>query len=240
MITKYIFLTSSSYSGSTLMAFMLGKHSRIATVGELRGLNIGVDPTQYYCSCGKPFLLCPFWRTIEADMRRKGYPDFRLEDLNTNFTKFIPRSYKVIDRLQFSNLRFKFLEKIRDFFYNTCPVYHNYIHNIVLNCISLAECICKFYKKDIFFDTSKTPDAIKYLNHSFDYEFKVIFLVRDGRAVLWSFLKRATKYKKTLTPSEIIKRWVNINKKIQRILSLIPKKNIIKVNYGGKKKKGGF
>jgi len=50
---KYVYLTSSGYSGSTLLSFMLGAHPCIATVGELSNSIENNDPDNYRCSCEK-------------------------------------------------------------------------------------------------------------------------------------------------------------------------------------------
>lgn len=224
MLKKYVFLTSSSYSGSTLLAFILGSHSKIISIGEATGLNLDIDPAEYMCSCGQYYLSCKFWGKIENEIKKRISAKFSLEKLET---KFIPFGREIIDRLQFKDLRFEIFEQIRDFLYMCSKKHKTYIDYKVKSCVNLAKAAGKITGKDIFFDTSKTPNAIMHLNRKLECEFKVIFLIRDGRGVLNSFLKKKTK----LSEAEITSNWLKINKRIERKLKYIPKENVCTVLY---------
>jgi hypothetical protein len=196
----------------------------IATVGEVRGLNLNISPGKYMCSCGQEYLSCNFWEKVEKEMKKKISPEFRMGSLNT---KFIPMSGKLLDRLQFKDLRIELLEKLRDYFYMNSKRHKAYINKKLAHCWRLAESVTEIRGKNIFFDTSKTPDAMIHLSRNLACEFKVIFLVRDGRGVLNSFIKK----KIPLSELEISKSWLSTNKKIERILKRIPNENIHTVLY---------
>ncbi len=69
---KLLYLVSLEYSGSTLVALLLGSHKDIATVGELSGPDPRIKKEEHPCSCGSTTLECPFWRRIEERLTEKG------------------------------------------------------------------------------------------------------------------------------------------------------------------------
>ena len=50
-MTDLIYIMSPSFSGSTLLTFLMGAHPSVATVGELKATSLG-DIDEYDCSCG--------------------------------------------------------------------------------------------------------------------------------------------------------------------------------------------
>ncbi len=70
---KIIFIAGASYSGSTVLSLMLGGQKTIFAAGELDKcyeVNSGFFKSdrqkeiKVLCSCGQPFLACPFWGPI--------------------------------------------------------------------------------------------------------------------------------------------------------------------------------
>ena len=51
-MTDLIYLTSTPYTGSSLMSILMCSHPYIATISELTGVNASIDVTDYRCSCG--------------------------------------------------------------------------------------------------------------------------------------------------------------------------------------------
>ena len=99
-VRRFIFLTSSSFSGSTLLAFALGAHPRIATASALTGRIDSIDSEDYVCSCGNLLAHCSFWNSISIRMRRS-HEEFSINDFKTRYK---PLSQSVTDKLQFSDL----------------------------------------------------------------------------------------------------------------------------------------
>ena len=66
-----VYLLAASHSGSTLLAFLLGGHPDVCTVGEIKVTSLG-DPTRYRCSCGD-HPACPFWTRV-GTMAARGLP----------------------------------------------------------------------------------------------------------------------------------------------------------------------
>ena len=66
---QIIFIASLIHSGSTLLALMLGGHSRLIGLGEISQVikdgPVGLEKTrQVPCSCGQLMDACPFWSQI--------------------------------------------------------------------------------------------------------------------------------------------------------------------------------
>ena len=57
--TNLAYILAVSYSGSTLLAMLLGSQSEAMTVGEMRAPAVG-EPDAYLCSCGEPIKKCRF------------------------------------------------------------------------------------------------------------------------------------------------------------------------------------
>ncbi len=70
-------IISPGQSGSTILAYLLGAHPEIGTVGEVR---IACDNAR--CSCGASYEECGFWKNVTAGMKRRGFAfDIRQSDL---------------------------------------------------------------------------------------------------------------------------------------------------------------
>ena len=69
----FVSVQTSAFSGATLLAFLLGAHPEVATVGEMSGLIAREDPETYLCSCGQRIRSCGFWRAVAAEMWDRGH-----------------------------------------------------------------------------------------------------------------------------------------------------------------------
>ena len=77
-VIDFVYIASPSYSGSTLLTFLLAAHPEVASIGELKASAMG-DADAYTCSCGAPIRRCPFWRRVCDELARRGL-DFDLDD----------------------------------------------------------------------------------------------------------------------------------------------------------------
>ena len=66
---KVIYITSSMYSGSTLLDLCLGSHSKMVSLGEICNLSKAFGNGDI-CSCGAPLPECPFWEAVEQKLKR--------------------------------------------------------------------------------------------------------------------------------------------------------------------------
>ncbi len=192
--TKYIYILSQRYSGSTLLSFLLATHPAIATIGERRKFyNKSLRPdgkNVQTCSCGQPFLECPHWNEIkEAVLAR-----LETAALDTNFTEFEFFKNKHWNRLGQYAAKQGFFSDKRQQLCNANEV--------------LVEEILKQAQKSVFLDASKVLQQAHWLSKIPSFDFYVIWLVRDPRAQVSSALK----YNKW-SVQEAAQRWTTEMKK---------------------------
>ncbi|MBK7814091.1 MAG: hypothetical protein IPJ52_07155 [Rhodocyclaceae bacterium] len=109
--SRLLYVTSSSYSGSTLLAFLLNTHPGIFTVSEMIGWDFE-DGEEFRCSCGATLDRCPLFVSIAKAFADHGLP-FRTnrfgtayqlvadERLNRYLTTNLPRSRNsTVERLR--------------------------------------------------------------------------------------------------------------------------------------------
>lgn len=76
---KVIYIAGSGHSGSTLLDLIIGSHSKVESVGEIKPQRISrlVQPLSedHLCSCGSKVAECDYWQSIVQDMSAQGFPD---------------------------------------------------------------------------------------------------------------------------------------------------------------------
>jgi hypothetical protein len=221
--TPFVFLSSQSYSGSTLLGFLLGAHPEIATVGEMTGLLPAADPDEYRCSCDQKIKECGFWDAVASVMHSKGF-QFELADFNTRFEL---GSHPVIRRLRSGSLRSNTLEAIRDAFYRAWPGQAKQLSKLAARNVALAEAVLDVTGKRVFLDTSKAHMRIKYLLKYSDLDMFVIHLVRDVRGVVTSSMSR----NRSMSAQRAAQLWLNRNRNIERQLQTLPENRKIRIRY---------
>lgn len=178
-----VYLLAASHSGSTLTALLLGSHSQLVTVGELKMTSIG-DLTRYRCSCRKPILECEFWNALSAEMKRAGH-DFSIDragtDIRTGATDYIKRFLRPLHRGAA-------MEMIRDAALTLSPAWRKELPQIQKRNADLIQAIGRVTDRDHIVDSSKIGIRLKYLLRNPGFDVKVVRLVRDGRAVALTYM----------------------------------------------------
>lgn len=163
-VLTVIYILGSGHSGSTLLDLILGSHSQIWGCGELQQLPRYVRSEQLTCGCGAPLPSCTFWSAVLEDFQsRSGIEPIRL-DLNCP-------SWRKLFRLP-STERQRLAQQ-----YSAV----NY---------TLFQSIASVCGKRIIVDSSKQAQRLYFLSFHPQLAFKVIHLVRDGRAVVNSFIRK--------------------------------------------------
>src|SRR5215207_6667155 len=113
----FLSIQTSAFSGATLLAFLLGAHPQIATVGEMSGL-IGREDTEVYlCSCGQRIKECGFWCAVGAAMRARGF-EFHVARFDTEFVMSEPRWVQL---LRIASFKYSTLNRLRDRLFQAWP-----------------------------------------------------------------------------------------------------------------------
>jgi len=204
MIVPLVYIASPSYSGSTLLTFLLNTHPAIGTVGELKWG--AIDLETYRCSCGELLRECPFWATVAERMAARGLPF----DLRRPATDFRCRPHRLADRLVRARVRAGLCEVLRDGLVRRLPVWRRTWPIVAAVNRALIEITLDLQRARLFVDSSKDPVRLKYLLDTGDYDVRVIHLLRDGRAVTHSSIRNKT------APADLAAReWVRTHRQIE-------------------------
>ena len=188
---KVIFIVGSGHCGSTLLDMLLDSHSRVFGVGELTGLSRVVEGENIMCTCGLPARKCDVWESLVSNHDGK---DVRIYQKKKNI--FLNRNmYHTEGGYMLNNRKY-----IRD----------------------QEDIYRKLFLKtgvETIVDSTKRIERVILMQNSKIIEPLLIHIVRDGRAVSWSYIR---KYKVFLP---FICKWFLSNIKIE----------ILKRRFKGKK-----
>ncbi len=219
---QLIYITSPSYSGSTLLTLMLAMHSRIATIGELKATAMG-DMSLYQCSCGDKLIECTFWHQVASEMEARCRP-FSLTNFGTHF-RAEPHG-SLCDLLLRANIRHSFVELGRSLGFTLLSRCAEKKADLMSQNEALIDVVSGFGDVDYFLDGSKDPVRLKFFKESGLWDIKVIYIVRDGRGVTNSYMKH-----ENLDMARAAKEWGKSCREIRRAISGIPKSDMYFMHY---------
>ena len=220
-MTNLAYIVSPSYSGSTLLTFLIAAHPRIGTMGELKATARG-DVDQYYCSCGELIRQCAFWQRIGQELARKDVP-FDIADFGTHFCC---ASSKFVDRMIRAAVRGSAFEMLRKIGLKVLPAAQHQFKKILDKNRVIIDTVLKLQQADLFLDGSKDPVRLKYLWDSGYWNVKAIFLIRDGRGAVNSYMKHYSVDMKTAATE-----WKYCNEEAENVLRGLDKSQWIEVHY---------
>ncbi len=215
-----VYIASPSYSGSTLLTFLLHAHPDIATMGELKWG--AIDLETYPCSCGALLRECAFWNQVVAKMAERGLPF----DLARPATDFRCRRRVFVDRVVRARLRGPLFESARRLLISTLPGLRRDWRTIAATNRAVMGIILELQGGSIFLDASKDPVRASHLLDTGDYRLRLIHLVRDGRAVTHSTMKN-----QDLPPDAATGEWRRTHGQIERFSRRLPPQSTLRVRY---------
>lgn len=207
---KALYIVSDSRSGSTLLQHLLALQKGVVALGEVYRLGeLGRDGKT--CACGRPVDRCPFWTQV---LHGVGQP---LSDLRTS------PSYRLLRRrfsqvIGWSALKFGLEPLARGLLGNE--------QRFAANCLAIYEAASKMTGNQIVVDASKVPSHLLYLYLEGKELLHPIFLIRDGRAVVWSKMKRAG-----ITATQASKGWLNVCRMMFALHKILPDSGSVFVSY---------
>lgn len=171
-----VFILSAGHSGSTLLDLLLSAHPDMVGLGEAEKVGAKVVPPipEHHCSCGKLFADCPFWREFVTREDNQAYFKQRVRHINqTKLDYFLGKK------------KYHFIKHEHG---RVTP--EEYIQNTE----ALYRYALQKSEAKVVVDSSKRPYRPQALvQYGAGVEPYLIHLVRDGRGVLWSFLKKYRK-----------------------------------------------
>jgi hypothetical protein len=219
----FVGIETSSYSGATLLAFLLNAHPQIASIGEMNGVIPSEDPWSYRCSCGKRIRVCEFWQAVTLEMIRCGF-EFNIAHFDNAFRLAGPRW---MQRLRVASLGSAKLDSFRDLVFQTLPGEQSQINALVARNVAFAEAVLRLTGKSVFVDTSKDHLRARALRMFSPYDVRVIHLVRDPRGVIASRLRRGV----SIGVSEAARQWVRLHTRLQNSFASLAPDRYIRVRY---------
>ncbi len=214
---KIIFILGSGHSGSTVLDKALGSFPRSHSLGEIFFFS-RIITSDTLCSCGKKYSHCPFWKTkrklfcTKHSIKEESIKKFRMHLLPFGEGGIFYRLLDTID-LTLNLLGFSIL-------------LNNENKKIIKNNIFVFDLFQHETQIDYLIDSSKNFRRALFLKNKLKNKSIFLHLIRDGRAVIFSYLKKTYKvistdeagelqtreYKrKESNPHTIIKNWKRLN-----------------------------
>jgi hypothetical protein len=186
-MAKFLCILSPSYSGSTLLSFLVSGHPQISTVGEMTGTTQRVNLESYQCSCGELLRECSFWRSVTQEMNRRGFP-FDVANFGLAFKMGNNAFTRKIRSGSFHNGR---LNRIRDRLVAHWPSHVRELQTLKNRNMAFIETILEISGTSTFVDASKELLRPKLLAEIPGLDVRTIILTRDVRGVANSYIKNA-------------------------------------------------
>jgi hypothetical protein len=170
---RVAYIAGAGRSGSTLLERLLGHVPGFLAAGELKNIWHRGFVDNQLCSCGEPFRGCGFW---DAVIRRAyGDPDSLSLDRLMRLDRTRNRTRYILS-FQFPRLRTRgFARDLADYHAVLAPLY---------------ESLSNTSSGTTIIDSSKNIPYALLLSTMSEIELHVIHLVRDSRAVSYSWQKR--------------------------------------------------
>lgn len=166
---KILYIAGAGRSGSTVLEMILGNTPGYFSVGEILEFWGLVSRQDQVCGCGESFQACPFWSPIIRGFTENGQFDVpQMLALKAQFDR--TRSLPVLKLLGMTNH-----EKMNQ--------YQGWVK-------LLYDGVHKTSGDQVIVDSSKTPAHLFILSQIPEAELSVLHLVRDPRAVAYSWKKR--------------------------------------------------
>jgi len=215
-----IYILAPSYTGSTLLTFLLSQHKDIATIGELKATSRG-DLDGYLCSCGLLQRECSFWRRVAEEMRKVD-ASFRIDDMGTHFRS----DTSLGDRVLHAGIRGRLFEFVRLSMLLVLPGCRNRLHRILERNRLIIDVICDLQQSEVFLDGSKDPIRLKLLNSAGYWNLKMIYLIRNGRGATNSCMRHHGVPMETAA-----KEWCRAHRECDRMVQELGNDKYITIHY---------
>ena len=225
-----VYICSAGHSGSTLLTLLLGSHSHAIALGEITQMpkNLALNTP---CSCGAQVLDCTLWGDVIGQLsRHESFARIRERpyDLNLGFFE----AGTVIDRRRQTPLRKLYRRLVYAAAYThwrtgllpsalTAPMSVG-----ARNKRALYRTVASVSSKVLLIDSSKHYLEAVSLYRAAPDRTKILLLVRDGRAVFYSGLKRGKARRVALDS------WLVTHRRALPLLaSQIAPRDILRVSY---------
>lgn len=170
---KIVFIGGAGRSGTTLLDRILGQVNGFFSLGEVYHIWERSFVENQLCGCGKPFKECEFWQAV-AEEAFGGFDQVDAQQI-LKLQRSVAR-IRYTPQLLFPKLRSQRFSSLLE----------QYIE--ILG--RLYEAIAKISGCEVLIDSSKAPPHAFVLSQIPNIDLSVIHLVRDPRAVVYSWQRK--------------------------------------------------
>lgn len=225
-----VFICSAGHSGSTLLDLLLGSHRDGISLGEITQLpkNLALNTL---CSCGAHVRDCPLWReVVDRLASRERFARIRERPYDLYLGLF--EAGTVIDRRRQTPLRRLYRRAVHAAAYarsrsGLVPAFVTRpLDEGARNKHELYRVVASVASKSLLIDSSKHYLEAVALHRAAPGRTKIVHLVRDGRAVFYSNLKRGKPRHAALDA------WLKSNRRALQVLEdAVPPRDLLRVSY---------
>jgi hypothetical protein len=213
---------AAPFSGSTLLACLLARHSQLSSDGEIFPLE---DINSVICSCGQKQLECPYFRQAAAHMLGP-------EGKSWDEALFAPcpaySRFAVVDKALgrlWGNSALRLAQRCL----RRIPLWRRCDQAFVAAHLRFMQNSLRLRRARVYVDGSKSVRRARLFARSGGVHLKVIHLVRDGRAFCFSYLKNH-ELPRTRLPAAT-RAWLKNLKAVERFHALFPHVPVLNVRY---------
>lgn len=218
-----VYIGGTGHSGSTLLDLLLNNHSMIQSTGEVHRLNHYARGNLEPCTCGKPVAECPFWLDVESRLREiRGLPSESRPLLSDDImirTDAVGRWRGALEKLALVQPSHALARVIGR---RVAPDHHRAARASMEWYRAIREATCAA----LVVDSSKDPRRLKWLYTVAPAQYRLIYLIRDGRAVTASGIRR-----RGHSMEEEATRWRALQRRSQAAQRSIPTGQKLRVMY---------
>lgn len=218
-----VYIGGSGRSGSTLLDLLLGNSSQVQSLGEFHRISWYARTNHEPCTCGASVSECPFWARIEAlgrnalEMPSDARPLRTLDPMLSkervgSFRRFVHSAALTLPSLKLQA--------------STTRVLASPYAEAVANSLFWYEVIRKHTGCPVIVDSTKDVRRLKALFGARPQEFRLIIMVRDGRAVAASSMRRTGV---GMAPAAMA--WLRANLSTWSVLMNLPRSQRMVVRY---------
>ena len=211
-MAKVLYIACSSFSGSTLLSFLLNTHPAMTTVGHTVGYPFTPEE-DFRCSCGAGLPDCPFFSRMAEVFGDHGLP-FQYDQFGARFGVSLRGR---LSRHMTGNLpwvRSSALEKGRDAMLWSVPGLGSlYRRQLRANEVFISQALA-YSGAEVYVDNSHGPYRIRHLRRSSEISLSAVHAVRDFRGVVLSFMNR-----RGWTAEQAMRAWLREQADIVRVFS---------------------
>jgi hypothetical protein len=225
---KVVYIAGVGRSGTTLLSLLLNEIQSYHSVGELRYLFNKLFRDDQFCGCGKPLNECKFWRSIifedpsitdrvESSQLNEHINELRRLRYSVDKARNLP-TWFLMNKINFLKMPPSFM------------LYAKHLEDLYKSIMLESKC-------NVIVDSSKKANFAFILSSCANIQLYVIHLVRDARAVTYSYqrkkirkeLPNSSEYMSIHNPYKVFSMWTFRNLLIEQVKRINP--NYIRVTY---------